>query len=113
MVYQVSTVKKCKEHIRNQDSDAFVVICTKEISFEGVKGMELITKDKLGKKLEAFFSNHPIKSFDIKHEGGSKHGTKYIIGSYVSQKGERFMMKFKFHKQNGELKVSTIKFSPE
>jgi len=62
--------------------------------------------------LKNFFKKYPPKSYKTIHEGSSKNSSKYIIGSYVSEKKE-FRVYILLKKINSKLLIHILQFEEE
>lgn len=40
--------------------------------------------------LRNFFSRNPVKSFEVQHQGPSRDGSVYVIGTYTSKNGKSY-----------------------
>lgn len=110
---QIDVVSHLSSSIKAQDHQSILVITADYVVFE--RNAQVLTVDKyeLNAHLADFFDAHPVKSFQVRHQGGSAHGAKYVIASYLSERGKNFVLKVKFLNKEGSLKISAIKFSLE
>lgn len=81
--------------------------------------MTIMAKEDVYTKVQAeiilkdFFIKNPPKSFVILHQGNSKEGAKYSIGSFVSTTGVTYRTYF-FVKQNaGKMFIQELRFEKE
>jgi hypothetical protein len=66
---------------------------------------ELIIKD--------FFLKKPVKSFSIVHQGSSKSGDRFTIGTYETTGGETFRTYFLFKKEGEKLTIQQMRFETQ
>lgn len=61
--------------------------------------------------LKNFFSKHPVRSFSIKHSGGSTDSTSiYLIGDLVTTGDQRYRLYLYFKQESGEMHLQEIRF---
>jgi hypothetical protein len=66
---------------------------------------ELILKD--------FFSKNTPSNFNIKHQGTSKEGAKYVIGNLLTSQGGNFRTYFLLRMLNGKFYIQELRFEEE
>lgn len=66
---------------------------------------ELILKD--------FFTKNPPTNFNIKHQGTSKEGAKYVIGNLLTSNGGNFRTYFLLRMLNGKFYIQELRFEKE
>lgn len=62
--------------------------------------------------LKGFFTKYPPKSFNIVHNGVSKNGSKFAIGSLVTGNGN-FKVTFFVKKENTSYLIHQLRIEPE
>ena len=67
----------------------------------------LYPKDQAEQKLAAFFKSHPVSDFKVLHEGESKQGLKYAIGSLSTSNGN-FRVSYYFNTQGNQMLLQQI-----
>lgn len=60
---------------------------TIDLEIPGTEGSYRSTQAEI--ILDKFFKNNPVKSFKLNHQGSSDSGSKYMIGTYTSDKSYR------------------------
>lgn len=61
--------------------------------------------------LKNFFSKHPVKSFSVKHSGGSADSTSiYLIGDLVTISDQKYRLYLYFRQDSGEMHLQEIRF---
>ena len=81
-----------------------------EISFDGNKVS--YNKNQSEIVLTDFFKKNQVKDFIIKHEGNSKEGLKYAIGTLQCQSGN-YRIYLLIKQFNGIFLIDTLDFSKE
>lgn len=61
--------------------------------------------------LDKFFEKHPVKSFKLNHKGSSDNGSKYMIGTYTSDKSYRVYVLLKL--SDNKLRISNIQLEED
>lgn len=72
---------------------------------------EVLPADQAKKLLERFFSQHPAKSFAVKHRGTSKMNDHYRIGDLSTSKGN-FRVTFFMKSESGKFSVTQFRIEP-
>lgn len=67
----------------------------------------LYPKGEAQKKLAAFFKAHPVTDFKVLHEGESKKGLKYAIGSLTTSNGN-FRVSYYFNTKDSNMLLQQI-----
>lgn len=67
-----------------------------------------LTKADAQKALAAFFKDHPVTGFSIKHQGTSKLDDQYRIGDMTTQKGS-FRVTFFMKKTGTAMQIRQLK----
>ena len=60
--------------------------------------------------LRTFFSQNAPSSFTINHQGSSRDGSKYAIGTYVARDGKRFRTYFLIKKVSNKYMLHQLQF---
>jgi hypothetical protein len=81
-----------------------------EISFDGEKSNYSKTQAEF--VLKDFFKKYPPQDFQYIHQGSSKEGLKYAIGTY-SYNGGSFRVYILIKQFNGNYLIDTLDFSKE
>ena len=81
-----------------------------ELSFDGEKSNYSKTQAEF--VLKNFFKKHPPIDFQYIHQGSSKEGLKYAIGTY-SYNGGSFRVYILIKQFNGSYLIDTLDFSKE
>ena len=63
--------------------------------------------------LRDFFSNNKPSSFSIIHQGFSKEGARYAIGSLITSQGKSFRVYLYIKQIDGIYLVNELRFMPE
>jgi len=71
------------------------------------------SKQQAEQILKTFFTKYPPKSFKINHQGASRDGSQFYIGSYVSDKGTSFRIYFLMKKQGNIQLIQQIQIDEE
>ncbi len=71
------------------------------------------SKQQAGQILKSFFAKYPPKSFKISHQGASRDGSQFYIGSYLSDKGISFRIYFLMKKQQNSQLIQQIQIDEE
>ena len=72
-----------------------------------------VSKNQAIQALKDFFKKHPVSSYMKNHEGSSKDGSIYIIGTYGSKNGKNFRTYFLMKKMEGQFRVVQIQFDEQ
>lgn len=83
---------------------------TVEISIDGEKAS--YSRNQAEFVLKDFFSNYPPKGFRYVHQGSSKEGLKYTVGTYSYDRGE-FRVFMLIKQFGGSYLVDKIDFNKE
>jgi hypothetical protein len=89
---------------RNFNNTVDLVVPGQEISCSKTQA-EQIVKD--------FFQKNPPKSFKINHQGASKDGSQFSIGTYVSTGNKSFRTYFLLKKSGPGLLIHQLQFEAE
>lgn len=81
-----------------------------ELNFDGEKSS--YSKSQAEFVLKDFFKKNPPKNFEYIHQGSSKQGFRYVIGTY-SIENSSFRILILFKKDNERYFVDTIDFTRE
>jgi len=81
-----------------------------ELSINGEKSSYSRTQAEF--VLKDFFSKYPPRDFQYTHQGSSRDGLKYAIGTYTYDRGT-FMIYMVIKQFGGEYRVDIINFSEE
>ena len=93
-----------KEVARHMNSNVDLTILNQQQVYSKAQA-EMVIKD--------FFTKNPPKSFAIIHQGASKEGAKYAIGSMSSDNGGKFRV-YVFLKPSGSaLLIHELRFEKE
>lgn len=71
------------------------------------------SKQQAEQILKSFFIKYPPKSFKINHQGASRDGSQFYIGSYLSDKGISFRIYFLMKKQQNTQLIHQIQIDEE
>ena len=63
--------------------------------------------------LKDFFAKNPPKSFVIIHQGTSKEGARYAIGTLASEQGTSFRTYFFIKENAGKTSIQELRFEKE
>lgn len=79
-----------------------------------VPGMEITcSKTQAEQILKDFFQKNPPKSFKINHQGASKDGSQFSIGTYVSTGDKSFRTYFLLKKSGANMLIQQLQFEAE
>jgi hypothetical protein len=79
-----------------------------------VPGQELTcSKTQAEQILKDFFQKNPPKSFKINHQGASKDGSQFSIGTYVSTADKSFRTYFLLKKSGTSMLIQQLQFEAE
>ena len=81
-----------------------------ELSINGEKSSYSRTQAEF--VLKDFFNKYPPRNFQYTHQGSSRDGLKYAIGTYTYDRGT-FMIYMVIKQFGGEYRVDIINFSEE
>jgi len=98
--FKTGNAKQLTEHLNDQV----------EVSFDGEKANYNKTQSEI--VLADFFKKCAPKDFTIKHQGASKEGLKYAIGTYTCTIGN-FRVYLLMKQNKGVYVIDTIDFSKE
>lgn len=63
--------------------------------------------------LKKFFNNNRPKSFSVSHQGSSRDGSKYAIGTYTAANGNKFRTYFLVKKVANSYKLHQLQFEKQ
>jgi hypothetical protein len=63
--------------------------------------------------MQDFFKKAPVKSFTINHNGSSNDGSKYMIGTYISNTGKEYRVYLLMKKSDEKLRISQLQFEED
>jgi len=63
--------------------------------------------------IQEFFSQNPVKSFTIKHQGSSNDGSKYIIGLYTSKNNTGYRVYILLKRSDAGLRINQMQFDED
>ncbi|MCB2220911.1 MAG: DUF4783 domain-containing protein [Bacteroidetes bacterium] len=63
--------------------------------------------------MQDFFKKAPVKSFTINHNGSSNDGSKYMIGTYISNSGKEYRVYLLMKKSDEKLRISQLQFEED
>lgn len=73
-----------------------------------------VSKNQAIQGLKDFFRKYPPSSYSKNHEGSSKDGSIYIIGTYnSSNNGKNFRTYFLMKKMEGQFRIVQIQFDEQ
>ena len=81
--------------------------------------MTILSKEEVYSKAQAeiilkdFFVKDPPKSFVILHQGNSKEGAKYSIGTLVTTQGTTYRTYFFVKQNSGKFYIQELRFEKE
>lgn len=79
-----------------------------------VPGQEITcSKTQAEQILKDFFQKNPPKSFKINHQGASKDGSQFSIGTYVSTADKSFRTYFLLKKSGANMLIQQLQFEAE
>lgn len=79
-----------------------------------VPGQEITcSKTQAEQILKDFFQKNPPKSFKINHQGASKDGSQFSIGTYVSAADKSFRTYFLLKKSGANMLIQQLQFEAE
>jgi len=79
-----------------------------------VPGQEITcSKTQAEQILKDFFQKNPPKSFKINHQGASKDGSQFSIGTYISTADKSFRTYFLLKKSGANTLIQQLQFETE
>lgn len=99
--------------IRSGKAAEVIKHCSNTVDLKILNKENVYSKSQAELILKDFFQKNPLKSFSIIHQGESKSGDRFSIGSYETISGKKFRSYFLFKKEGDRLTIQQMRFETQ
>ena len=103
---------KVSDAFSNGDAAAIAAYFNNSVEVNLPQHNGIFQKDQASMLLKNFFSTHPPKSFEIKHEGGSERKSSFQIGRLTSEKAV-FRTYLIYNSVEGKIQIIELRIEEE